>query len=215
MKKFIITLIIFILIINKIAYTLTIDKTFILNENKDSAFKDKRDKKIYKAIKIGEQWWMAENLNYKIAKGSWCYDNKDSLCKKYGRLYDWNTAQKVCPKGWHLPSKDEWINLSNSLGDNEFAGGKLKNTVEWAVPNTGATNESHFNALPSGARNYKNSTFDYIQNYTYFWTSTLENNESSWASYLSFNFSKISTNFYYKKWGFSVRCVKDNDSNIQ
>ena len=157
---------------------------------------------------------MAENLTYKISKGSWCYDNEDSLCNKYGRLYDWNTAQKACPKGWHLPNKDEWIKLSNFLGDNEFAGGKLKNTVEWTMPNKGATNESGFNALPAGARNYKNSSFDYIKNDTYYWCSNVENNESSWVSYLSFNYSKISTNFYSKTWGFSVRCVKDIDSNI-
>jgi hypothetical protein len=65
------------------------------------------------AIKIGEQIWMAKNLNV-AAEGSMCYENKDSHCATYGRLYNWETAKIVCPKGWHLPTQDEWRELDSA-----------------------------------------------------------------------------------------------------
>jgi len=113
----------------KIATMLTMLCVAVFAQEKGS-FKDARDGKTYKTVKIGTQTWMAENLNYE-AKGSKCYDKKSANCAKYGRLYDWNTAMKVCPAGWHLPSKYEWQILEDFVGGNEVAGKKLKAKSGW------------------------------------------------------------------------------------
>jgi uncharacterized protein (TIGR02145 family) len=84
----------------------------------------------YKSVKIGNQTWMAENLNIETPD-SWCYENKPENCQKYGRLYTWEAAKKACPSGWHLPSKDEWQTLVDFAGGNETAGTKLKAVSGW------------------------------------------------------------------------------------
>jgi len=115
---------------------------------------DSRDGKKYKTVKIGEQVWMAENLNYD-AEGSKCYDNKPANCKKYGRLYDWNTALKVCPSGWHLPNKEEWNVLGKAVGDGKV--GKLKSKSGWndyKGKSGNGTDNYGFSALPGGYGNW-------------------------------------------------------------
>ncbi|MDR2584415.1 MAG: hypothetical protein LBC75_13135 [Fibromonadaceae bacterium] len=107
-------------------------------------FKDPRDGKTYKKFVWDNKTWMAENLNYE-AKGSKCYDNKPENCKKYGRLYDYETAKKACPAGWHLPTRKEWFSESidikaGSGWDDETKGYK----------SGGGTNEIGFTALPGG-----------------------------------------------------------------
>jgi uncharacterized protein (TIGR02145 family) len=124
-------------------------------------FTDKRDGKTYKTVEIGGKTWMAQNLNYQ-AGNSWCYGNDNSNCGKYGRLYDWKTARTACPSGWHLPSHQEWDNLSQAVGgvrgtDEEGntywteAGKKLKSTSGWNKNGNGS-DDFGFSALPGGYR---------------------------------------------------------------
>lgn len=129
-------------------------------------FTDDRDGETYKAVCIGDQNWMAENLRY-AAPGSICYNNDDANCEKYGRLYNRATVMNgasassaspsgvkgVCPNGWHLPSTQEWQTLYATLGGPLVAGGAMKSIdTSWQSPNVGATNSSGFSALPTGLR---------------------------------------------------------------
>ncbi|MCK9204433.1 MAG: hypothetical protein M0P58_08390, partial [Bacteroidales bacterium] len=83
---------------------------------------DPRNGLVYPTVKIGSQCWLQKNMNYQTGN-SWCYENKSENCDIYGRLYDWETALKVCPKGWHLPSDDEYSVLLDYLGGKNLAGG--------------------------------------------------------------------------------------------
>ena len=183
-------------------------------------FSDSRDSEEYKWIRIGEQIWMAENMNYD-AKGSSCYDDNQGNCNTFGRLYNWKAAQKVCPQGWHLPADDEWKVLETYLGMSELEkdsqgwrgsdeGGKLKEstTAFWSSPNTGANNESGFTALGGGIRNHNGSYFS-INDFAYFWTATDDNNQNAWNRGLSNNNPLVFRKTYNKYAELSIRCIKD------
>jgi len=111
------------------------------------SFTDARDKKSYKTIKFDNQTWMAENLNY-ATEGSKC--DYDSYCEKYGRLYNWPTAVLACPKGWHLPSGEEWQSLVDFTGGDKAAGNILKASSGWGIDNNGGLDAIDFSALPGG-----------------------------------------------------------------
>ncbi len=180
-------------------------------EGSSGIFSDSRDGKIYKWVRIDTQVWMTENLNYFTSSGSWCYDNKSSNREKYGRLYNLKTAKKVCPTGWHLPNDAEWTQFTNYLGGKSVAGGKLKETgtTHWNSPNTGATNESGFTALPGGYRN-RSGSFTSIGGYGYWWSSTEHSSSNALYRRLSYDHSDVYRDDYDKEDGFSVRCVRDN-----
>jgi len=125
------------------------------------SFSDSRDGKSYKTTKIGTQTWMAENLNYN-ASGSYCYDNNNSNCDTYGRLYDWETAKTACPIGWWLPSNGEWETLREAAGGWSESGKKLKTTSGWFYldeyslgpvtdqPYGNGTDDYGFSGMPGG-----------------------------------------------------------------
>jgi uncharacterized protein (TIGR02145 family) len=190
------------------------------------------DGNVYKTVTIGKQVWMAENLKTtKLNDGSeiplvtetgkwknlstpaycWYENDRSKYGGVYGALYNWfvvNTG-KLCPAGWHVPKAREWNVVSEFLGLG-YAGGRLKEegSVHWNVPNMGATNESGFTALPSGRRN-AGGEFSGIQDWSYFWTSTPENEEKAWYRGIGNADAGIDRYSYNVKSGFSVRCLKD------
>ena len=171
-------------------------------------FTDKRDDKIYKTVVIGSLTWFAENLNYK-AGNSWCYENDEYNCKKYGRLYDWNTARVVCPSGWHLPSRAEWNDMISTIGGNAV-GKKLKSKNGWNKIGRIGTDEYGFDAMPGGRR-FANGNFRLIGEAGNWWTSTECSSMEAYYRYMNASINEVGESNYYRKiMGFSVRCVKNN-----
>lgn len=188
---------------------------------RSGGFTDTRYNDDYKWVKIGSQIWMAENLNYKSSYGSWCLEDDESNCSTYGRLYNWEAAKNVCPKGWHLPSDEEWKELETVLGMSisqinktsfrgKDEGGKLKETgfTHWLSPNKGSTNESGFSALPVGYR-LSNGEYHSVGKCAIFWTSTEHLSGFARNRELYYSRSDIYRDKSNKTYGFSVRCIKD------
>ena len=172
-------------------------------------YKDTRDGKVYKTVKIGTQTWFAENLAFKPTKGNyWAYDNDAANVVKSGYLYDWEAAKNVCPSGWHLPSDAEWTLLTSFLGGPKIAGGKLKSKNGWKSPNIDATNSSGFSALPAGYRTSAGS-IDYVGSSGYFWSSTADATVNAWERDLYYNDGEAGRYSSKRTDGYSVRCIKN------
>jgi uncharacterized protein (TIGR02145 family) len=160
------------------------------------------DGKTFRSVKIGNQVWMAENLNIPIGD-SRCYDNKDSNCDKYGRLYDWNTAKKACPAGWHLPTVKEWDALLRFAGGAETAAEELKSES----PDWDGADKFGFSALPGGF-SLNGRIFLTVGDTGNWWTST--EHDAINASYRGMGAGNtVDQGFNNKDNGYSVRCVRD------
>jgi len=164
----------------------------------------------YLTTTIGSQNWMAENLNFipSSSSSSWCYGNADSNCTTYGRLYDWMTANEVCPTGWHLPDTTEWNQLvasvSNSTQNDSLAGKALKaNSALWTT-NTG-TNTNGFTALPGGS--YYSSQFYSQGAKGYWWTASFFGYSHAYERNILADSTTVEADFYNQANGFSVRCI--------
>jgi len=166
---------------------------------------DSRNNKTYKTVQIGNQTWMAENLNYKIGKSS-CYENSDAKCNECGRLYDWTTAMKACPNGWRLPTSAEWVALGNAVGGSSTAGMSLKSKNGWSNNGNG-TDKPGFSALPCG-RHYEGK-FLYHGRLANFWTATQTDDNYAWGSGLDANNANLDIGNLNKLYLRSVRCVRN------
>jgi len=158
-------------------------------------FCDSRKNDIYKWIKIGEQIWMAENLNY---------DTTGSISSTYGRLYNWATAMSACPSGWHIPDGTEWNTLITEVGGFSNVNEKLKATSGWNGSSGNGQDTYGFSAQPDG---YYDGSLKSVGN-TGMWWSSIEDDEDAYHLYISYYF-----NANYRKTGksllISVRCLQD------
>ena len=174
-------------------------------------FTDKRDSQVYKTVQIGEQIWMAQNLNYET-ENSWCgggiqRTKTEGDCPVYGRLYTWAAAigksedvcgyghgcdlasagsatfiQGVCPDGWHVPTRDEWNALFAAVGGNEIAGQKLKAQTAYWNAYDGITNEDTYGFAALPAGHRNYDGYYYSEgDYANFWSSTEYDNDSYFA----------------------------------
>jgi len=174
------------------------------------SFTDKRDGKTYRTVKIGDQTWMAENLNYKTGS-SVCYGNKERNCRKYGRLYDWDDAMKACPAGWHLPSDEEWTALTDFVGGEDTAGTKLKSKTGWPTDKgyKAATDDYGFSALPGG-NGLSGGRFNYAGYGGLWWSATERGAYYAWYRYMSCYGEYMLRVYYGKSNLFSLRCSQDS-----
>ncbi|MCX6303889.1 MAG: fibrobacter succinogenes major paralogous domain-containing protein [Bacteroidetes bacterium] len=190
------------------------------------------DGNVYHTVKIGTQTWMLENLKttkyrngnpipnvtdpagwYNLTTGAYCnYNNDQSNATTYGRLYNWYAAtdtRNICPTGWHIPTDAEWTILTDFLGGESVAGGKMKEsgTAHWISPNTGATNSSGFTALPGGFRTELH--FGGIGDDVVFLSSTIYSTDTFYKRQIYTDESMVNRDLGYLTNGNSVRCIKD------
>ena len=189
----------------------------------------------YHSVIIGTQEWLVENLKTTkyndgtaipliTANSAWAnlttagycfYDNDAGINKAtYGALYNWYTVNtgKLCPAGWHVPSDADWITLTNYLGGENLAGGKLKETgtAHWVTPNQGATNSSGFTALPGGYR-MDDGSFYNINDDDFWWSTTVSSSQLTKvvSRGVNYNYPYVYNDIYLKAFGYSVRCLKN------
>jgi uncharacterized protein (TIGR02145 family) len=190
------------------------------------------DGNVYNIITIGSQKWMKENLRtskYRdgsaipnitdnaawigLSSGAWCYyENDVTNNATYGKLYNFYAvadSRNLAPSGWHVARESDWNSLITFVGGATVAGGKLKEagTSHWSSPNTGATNNYNFTAVPGGNR-FTNGAFYQLGSEGFYWTSTVSGSDAK-NMFLTFVSAEIFSYTNPKKVGYSVRCVKD------
>ena len=205
------------------------EESYLNPKIKYDSIVDSRDGQVYKTVKIGNQVWMAQNLNYADSvktpslKGrSWCFENDSTNCLTYGRLYTWAAAvdsQGICPEGWHLPNKSEWELLVEAVGSQ--SGSKLKSLAGWSYDGNGV-DEFGFSALPAGYRLYAESLecgpiktsrcasneFVGVGIDANLWTATEYNTKEAYYFHLGDDREDALLKPHEQTYGISVRCVK-------
>jgi len=186
---------------------------------------------VYSTVKVGDQCWFAENLNYETAEGSWCYGDEEGNCDTYGRLYTFKAAtmeeegekiQGVCPDRWYIPTDDDYREMERELemgrvetgntgwrGVEERVGDKLKRSADCAGEKDDVCGEAEFSALMAGSRSTAGS-YRYRGSHAFLWTST-EEGEHAWRRMFSAENEGVHRELSDKENGFSVRCIRDDN----
>ena len=194
--------------------------------NRKGEITDERDGQTYQTVTLGDQTWLAQNLNYETDT-SWCYEDAPANCETYGRLYTWEEALTACPAGWHLPSDEEWATLikyldpkadSNAVGvESEIAGSMMKTrgTLEkgtglWLDSDTPGTNSSGMSVVPGGAR-WPDGAYLILNMHAIYWTSTEYDADTVWFRIFDYGLKALYRDHsgVSKDMGVSVRCVMD------
>jgi uncharacterized protein (TIGR02145 family) len=160
-------------------------------------------------ITNANQWYTLSSPAYAI------YNNNATTGQTYGKLYNYYVVSDnrgICPNGWRVPSKQAFDSLINYLGGSQIAGGRMKEsgTNHWNSPNTGATNQSLFNALPNGLK-METGTFQDLGNILYLWSSFSDNPNSAFRLNLFYNDATANTLYgANKNAGLGIRCLRNN-----
>jgi uncharacterized protein (TIGR02145 family) len=199
-------------------------KEIYFNPDIDYGFlTDERDGKVYRTVKIGEQTWMAENLNYadsvktpSLKRRNFCFNDEPKNCDVGGRFYTWaaavdsGTKRGICPDGWHLPDLHEWKDLFTTVGGDSIAGAVLKSRDSWDNLSHKSTDVFGFSAVPAGYSTGNSSNHDGV--FAYFWINDRPsaNGTEAYYAYLSFKDEKAFLAEGHQNYGYSVRCVKND-----
>jgi uncharacterized protein (TIGR02145 family) len=194
---------------------------------------DVRDNQTYRTTQIGDQIWMAQNLNYSVPNGSYCYDNDEANCSIYGRLYSWNAVMGVdrsynttflgdsinnrgiCPERWHVPRLSEWNKLITYVASHSTSStaNALKSVSSLWKPYSKmtSTDDFGFSSLPSGIFKEGNQLFDYKGQFSYWWTANEYNSLFAYYKFIRYDYYVIQQ--YHmnngKNDGFSLRCISN------
>lgn len=200
---------------------------FVIYESNFSAddsgsFTDSRDGHVYRYVDIGNQTWMAENLNYvgKNGDAGICYNNDTSSCRISGALYTWSEVmagsqssssapsniQGICPNGWHVPSDMEWGTLIAYVGA-DSARIKLSSKSAWSNSGNG-TDQYGFTVLPTGGR-FNAGTFNFLGYDANFWSSSESGTSNAWVRDFGYDAADVTRDNFDKSYGFSLRCIKN------
>jgi uncharacterized protein (TIGR02145 family) len=159
---------------------------------------DARDNQVYKTVEIGDKVWLAENLNYETST-SYCMKDDTAYCAKYGRLYNLDVAQTICPEGWKLPSIDDWHDLYAAA---ENAQAESSRYALWSTSFTKGTDKLGFSATPTSVWDINRSSQGYLaQDDAFYWSSTGNNTFELYTHSVYFG-------FYSSKSRLAVRCIK-------
>lgn len=199
-------------------------------------FKDIRDDQEYNWVAIGDQIWMAENLNIGEMISSrenqtnnqiiekYCLKNRESSCDEYGGLYQWNEMmhyakqennQGICPAGWSLPTVDDWQQIADHLDGKRMAGGKLKSRrivpdvhPRWSEPNLVDEENTGFEAHAAGLRTLTGNLNE-TYSAAYWWTSNQDSDDNAISIFVINANTVLDQSVFKKQFGLGVRCIKD------